>query len=295
MAEKVIVFGGSGFLGSHVCDVLTKRGYDVTIFDKKKSSWINKNQQMVIGDICNYEEVNNVIKYSDYVYNFAGISDLNEGINKPIQTIEVNVLGNANILESSKINNIKQFLFASSIYIFSHLGSFYRCSKQSCENYIEEYGRQYNLNYNIMRYGSLYGPRSDQSNGVYRLIKKSIEKSKVLFQDDIRTIREYINVHDAAEASVDIINDHSFFNKAVMISGETAIKSSELAKKVANYLNIEFVIADKSTDNEYRSSHYIDNPHTYEPPTTEKFPIKNQQSIDSNIFQLIEDIKSQLK
>ena len=50
---KIIVTGGSGFLGSHVADELSKRGHDVTIFDKKKSKWIRPDQKMYLGDILN--------------------------------------------------------------------------------------------------------------------------------------------------------------------------------------------------------------------------------------------------
>ena len=47
MAKKVLVVGGSGFLGSHVADELTEKGYEVTIFDQKKSTWINDNQKFI--------------------------------------------------------------------------------------------------------------------------------------------------------------------------------------------------------------------------------------------------------
>lgn len=60
--NKVVVFGGSGFLGSHVADTSTNSGYDVTIFDRIKSPYINKNQKMVIGNIFNQKQVRDVIK-----------------------------------------------------------------------------------------------------------------------------------------------------------------------------------------------------------------------------------------
>ena len=53
MSKKVIIIGGSGFLGSHVADVLSKIGYNVVLFDKTKSKWIKKNQRMLVGNIQN--------------------------------------------------------------------------------------------------------------------------------------------------------------------------------------------------------------------------------------------------
>ena len=60
--KKVIVFGGSGFLGSHVSDKLTQNGYQVTIFDKVKSKYLLDNQSMIEGDILNLKDVNEAIK-----------------------------------------------------------------------------------------------------------------------------------------------------------------------------------------------------------------------------------------
>ena len=59
---KIIVTGGSGFLGSHVADELSNRGHDVTIFDKKKSKWIRPDQKMYLGDILNANDLENAIK-----------------------------------------------------------------------------------------------------------------------------------------------------------------------------------------------------------------------------------------
>ena len=53
---KILVTGGSGFLGSHVADALTEKGHNVIIYDKKKSMWIQKNQKFFLGNIMNYEK-----------------------------------------------------------------------------------------------------------------------------------------------------------------------------------------------------------------------------------------------
>ena len=58
---KIVVIGGSGFLGSHVADKLTQAGHKVTIFDNKKSQWISKNQKMVVGDVLNLGDLDKVI------------------------------------------------------------------------------------------------------------------------------------------------------------------------------------------------------------------------------------------
>ena len=95
---KAVVVGGSGFLGSHVSDELTKRSFDVTIYDAIQSPYIQANQHMVIGDILDYKKVNEVIKDASIVYNFSAVADIDTV--DPLKTILTNVLGNSYILNT---------------------------------------------------------------------------------------------------------------------------------------------------------------------------------------------------
>ena len=73
---KFLIIGGSGFLGSHVADHLSSLGNDVSIFDKNESTHLKKNQKFFKGDIKRIDNYKNIFKGVDYVYNFAGISDI---------------------------------------------------------------------------------------------------------------------------------------------------------------------------------------------------------------------------
>ena len=155
--KKAVVVGGSGFIGSHVADCLTSEGYKVTIYDKKKSQWLQKEQEMVVGEIGDRERLNDAIAGAKVVYNFAALADLNKALKNPVETINVNILGNLNVMDACFKHNIERFIYASTIYVHSKEGGFYRCSKQASEFYVEEYRRIFGLNYTILRYGSLYG------------------------------------------------------------------------------------------------------------------------------------------
>jgi len=164
--KTACVIGGSGFLGSHVADKLSDTGYKVRIFDKAQSQWIRSDQDMIIGNIANQNEVNDAVKGSEVVYNFAALADLNKGLKNPLDTVRINVLGNTHVMEACRRYNIQRFVYASTVYVYSRDGGFYRCSKQASEHYVEEYQKVYGLDYTILRYGSLYGPRADDSNGI---------------------------------------------------------------------------------------------------------------------------------
>ena len=134
---KVTVLGGSGFLGSHVADELSKRGHKVIIFDKKKSKWIRSDQKMFIGNILNPNDLENVIKNTDVVFHFAALADLDQALKNPINTVKVNILGTVQVLELCRKHNVKRFIHASTIYVNSTDGGFYRSSKKAAEDYVE--------------------------------------------------------------------------------------------------------------------------------------------------------------
>ena len=109
------------------------------------------------------------------------IADIGESKKKPIDTIETNIIGTANLLEGARINKIKKFIFASSVYVFSKYGSFYGKSKQACELLIEEYQNEFNLDYIHVRYGSLYGPRAQEWNGLKNIFLKLLQIRRLIF------------------------------------------------------------------------------------------------------------------
>ena len=124
------------------------------------------------------------------------------------------------------------------MYVSGSHGSFYKCSKTSCEDFIKEYKKRYNLNYTILRYGSLYGPRSDEKNGLYRIIKKIIDSKKIYFEGDVEAVREYIHVQDAAKASIEILNKR-FENISINITGQQSITMMNLLKILKEILSIK--------------------------------------------------------
>ena len=90
---RITVLGGSGFIGSHVADELSKKGHKVTIFDKKKSKWLRDDQKMFIGDIFNYNVLEKAIKGSQIVYNFAALANLDQAMKEPLTSARTNILG----------------------------------------------------------------------------------------------------------------------------------------------------------------------------------------------------------
>ena len=144
---NIIIFGGSGFLGSHVAEVLHAQGHKVIIADIKKPIDIKKNIKFKKVNIQNEKLILNLTKNIDVVYNFAAIADIQSSYDDPIKTFKINIIGSAHILKSCVANRVNKYILASSIYADSSQGGFYRVSKQSCELMTAEYGKVFNLNF----------------------------------------------------------------------------------------------------------------------------------------------------
>ena len=285
--KKAVVVGGSGFIGSHVADYLSDSGYKVVIFDAVKSPWLRKDQDMVISNILDDKKLKKVIKNSEVVYNFAALSDLNRAVDQPIKTAEINILGNLNVLEACRISKVKRFVYASTVYVYSREGGFYRCSKQSSEHYVEEYQKSYGLDYTIIRYGSLYGPRADNTNGLFCIVDSALKTGKVQYKGDIESMREYIHVEDAAIASISIL-DQAFKNESVILTGQEPMRVLDLLKMIAEILNI----SEDSIEftKERYNSHYIRTPYSYQPKLGRKYIPPTHVDLGQGLLQIIGEI-----
>jgi len=286
--KTACVFGGSGFLGSHVADALTEAGFKVKIFDIKKSAWLLPDQEMIVGNLLDIEQVELAVSGSDVVYNFAALADLNEGLNRPLETIQINILGNANIMEACCKHRVKRFIYASTVYVYSREGGFYRCSKQSAEHYVEEYQRIYGLDYSILRYGSLYGPRTDLSNGLYRIISKALETGALHYEGSPEALREYIHVEDAARASIAALGEE-FRNESVVLTGQEPMKVVDLLQMIAEILGIDGPI---NFSDSGRAGHYVRTPYAYQPKLGRKFIPPLHVDLGQGLLQLIELVRS---
>jgi nucleoside-diphosphate-sugar epimerase len=127
-------------------------------------------------------------------------------------------------------------MYGSTVYVFSKHGSFYRASKQSVETLIEVFHEKQGLRYTIIRYGSLYGPRSQPWNGLRRIVNEMVTKKKIVFGGTGKEKREYIHVIDASKMSVDLL-DESYLEKAVTLTGIQVLSQSELLEMVAEIMD----------------------------------------------------------
>lgn len=281
--KKVLILGGSGFIGSHVCDALTNVGHKVTIYDIKSSKWINKKQKFVKGSLLDKKLLDKFIKNSQIVYNFAGVSDLDVAVKNPISTIKFNILANAEILNICAKHKIIRYVYSSSIYAGSSQGGFYSASKRAAEDYTLEFCNSSGVDFTILRYGTVYGPRSSNSNSVKNIINYSISNKKILYPGYNKSVREYIHVKDAAEASVKILGK-KYKNKCIMLTGKKSIKIKNFLSTLKKILRIKRKIEFK---NKTRYGHYISKPKPYKILIAKKFKFNKVREFKKEIQDLV--------
>ncbi len=284
--ETVIVFGGSGFLGSHVADALITAGYSVRIFDRVKSPYLQSPQEMIVGDIMDVNSVIQATRGCDIIYNFAGIADIDEASLRPLETIALNVMGNVHTLEAARVNKIRRYVFASSVYVYSGSGSFYRASKQASEHFVEAYSENYALEYTILRYGSVYGRRADHRNGIYRFLRQALENKSITFHGNPDAVREYIHAEDAARLSVKIL-DAEYANRNIIITGYEKMKVKDFMRLIAEIVpgKIELLFEDN-----YQTGHYVMTPYSFNPKIGHKLVATDHVDLGQGILDCLAEI-----
>ena len=283
---QVTVFGGSGFLGSHVCDVLSEKGYRVRVFDIKPSPYLKEFEEFMQGDILDHEGVLRAVEGSQYVYNFAGIADLDDATTKPIETVKQNIEGTVNILEACRKVGAQRFIYASTVYVYSEKGGFYRCSKQAAEIYIEEFQRRYGIDYTILRYGTLYGPRADERNSIFRYLKEALTQKRITVYGNGEELREYIHVRDAAELTVKILAPE-YKNRHLIITGHHPIKLKDLMETIKEILDNSIEVIYKPGEN---PAHYTVTPYSYTPKIGKKLTTDCYSDLGQGLIECLSEI-----
>ena len=106
---RILITGGSGFLGSYIAQEALKKKYRVIILDKKISNTIkNKNIKYIKCDLSKNTKFTKIIRKGDIIYHLAGISDIDEAIINPFKTAEINILATIALLEACKKKKLKK-------------------------------------------------------------------------------------------------------------------------------------------------------------------------------------------
>lgn len=215
--SKILVTGGAGFIGSTLVDKLIGEGHEVAVVDDLSSGrkdYINPAAKLYKIDICSPKIAKIFAKEKfDYVYHLAAQIDVRKSVADPVFDNKINVLGGLNIIENSYRNKVKKIIMASTggaiygeaeeIPTTENYPTFplspYGIHKLTLEKYLNYYYHVYGLNFTVLRFANVYGPRQFKGGeaGVIAIFVENGVKDKesLQFGDGLQT-RDFVYVDD---------------------------------------------------------------------------------------------------
>jgi len=260
---KIIVTGGAGFIGSHLCDNYVREGHTVICLD----NFINgnlmnirhllscRNFKLINGDIRNFDLLEKITRDVDAIFHLAAQIHVDRSIIEPGLTYEINVLGTQNILEASRMYDVDKVIYASTSEVYGSAqyspmneehplsaphpyGASKIAADRMCHAYIQTYG----MNICIMRPFNIYGPRQKDSGygGAISLFTKRVLSNMppIIYGDGEQT-RDYTYVEDVVAAYDLILNYKKSLAEPINFGTGVDIKIIDLANLIIKLLNKE--------------------------------------------------------
>jgi UDP-glucose 4-epimerase len=251
---KVLVTGGAGFIGSNLVDELIKEN-EVVVIDNLSTGnirFVNKKARFYNCDVTNGNHVKKVFeieKNFDYIFHLAAQVSVPDSVKDPAFDAGINILGILNLLKESAKIGLKKFIFSSSggaIYGEADVVptpeeypiipiSPYGISKYVSEKYLYFFKREYGVDYTILRYANIYGPRqglSKESGVISIFVQKFVKGETPVIFGDGSAVRDYVYVRDVVKANILAMTHGS--GEAVNISTSEGTTVNELFEKLNN-------------------------------------------------------------
>lgn len=226
---KILVTGGAGFIASHISDAFVNEGHQVVVLDDLSSGFeknINPKAKFVKGNICDKDLVEKLFSEEnfDLVNHHAAQMDVRRSVKDPAFDANTNIIGTINLLQNAIKYNVKKFMFASTGgAVYGEQSYFpadenhptqprspYGISKLAVEKYLYFYNAEYGLNYTILRYANIYGPRQNPFGeaGVVAIFStKLLKDEQPIINGSGEQTRDYVFVGDVVKANLITLND----------------------------------------------------------------------------------------
>lgn len=253
---KVIVTGGSGFIGSHVVDVLKEAGHEIVILD-----YHARPHRMDVAyedcDLLDFASVLEACKGAEHIFHIAAVSNVNYAHKYPVYCTDLNVKGTVNILEAARVHKTQRVYFASTVWVYNGsnekepvtedspfylpgAGHIYTSTKIAAEMLFHNYWQLYQVPFTILRYGIPYGPRMREELLIPIFLKKAFAGQPLSISGEGSQYRNFIYVTDLAKAHLLAMGEKAK-NETYNLEGPEKITVRRVAESIRNILGEEKV------------------------------------------------------
>ena len=207
--KRVLVTGGTGFIGSHLVERLVAEGAKVRVSSIEgigHLAHIQDSVELIERDIT--EELNDLVEGTECVFHLAAVTDLAECRDNPLLALRVNTFGTLNVLESAVRAGVKKVVYVSTLGVYGVPERFpqseshpvapvepYAASKLSAEHFVLTYPKTYGLSTSVARCFNTYGPRQRNTMVVPAIITQAIQ-NRCVEAGNLDSTRDFIYVDD---------------------------------------------------------------------------------------------------
>ncbi|MGO9884729.1 MAG: NAD-dependent epimerase/dehydratase family protein, partial [Solirubrobacteraceae bacterium] len=253
---RVLVTGGSGFIGSHVVDKLRARGHEPVIYDLRPSPWHEPGSvDTVLGSITDRESLERALHSCDAVAHLAAVADVNDVHAEPEDAERVNARGTVVVLEAARRAGVKRIVYASTIWVYSDCepdevdedtllpppSHLYTSTKLAGELYCKAYQELYAIDYTILRFGIPYGPRAREAAVIPAFVNKALAGEPLTLAGDGSQSRKFVYVEDLADGVALGLEDVAV-NRIYNLASDETVTIKQIAETIKELMgDIEIV------------------------------------------------------
>jgi UDP-glucose 4-epimerase len=264
--ELIAITGGSGFVGSHVVDALLGAGYEVRVIDPKQP--VQRDVEWADVDMLDQDSVTDALKDASAVFHLAAMADVNDIIADPAESVALNTLGVARVLEAGRRADTGRVLVSSTVWVYAathgdevdettlfdletdrHL---YVSEKIAAEMLCRDYATLFGRPYTVLRYGIPFGPRMRSDLVVAAFLLRAMRGEPLRIDGDGSQERRFVYVEDLAAAHVLALKPVAA-NRTYNLESSETTSIRQLAETVRDFVGDVEVTFGPSRPGDYRA------------------------------------------